>query len=275
MAPAHDHRAYRAGLLQASVCAVHNKKQELIMKKTLIAVAIASAAALSLPVMAQDSPQDTATAPSSGNYQASQPVGSGNWFLGASVGRTDGYSKHSDFGSGFGEGSGNLFENKNGRRTGYGVLAGYRWKAGPDVGLGVEVGYSDLGNYRLRNLGNSGSVNQLRRENALHGWLAGLDAHINLTPGWYLSAHGGYFHANNNGGAYNDSLNQVLFHGGDRGGYYAGIGTGWDITERFGLGVKYDYYHASAGSVHDVASDSDFAVRRSTGIVSLAAEYRF
>lgn len=243
------------------------------MKKTLIAVAIVSALALSLPAMAgQD---DTQAVPSSGNYQSSQPVGSGNWFIGASVGRTDGYNKNSNFGGGFGDGSGNIFQNKNGRRTGYGVLAGYRWKAGPDVGLGVEVGYSDLGNYKLKNLGNSGSVNQLRRENALHGWLAGVNGRINLLPQWYLGLHGGYFHANNNGGAYNDTLSQDLFHGGDRGGYYVGIGTGWDISEHFGLGLKYDYYHASAGNVHDVPSNSDFAVRRSTGIVSLAAEYRF
>jgi len=243
------------------------------MKKTLIAIAIASAAALSLPAMARQ--DDSQAAPPSGNYQSSQAVGSGNWFIGASVGRTDGYSKNSNFGSGFGSGSGNLFQNKNGRRTGYGVLAGYRWKAGPDVGLGLEAGYSDLGNYRLSNLGNSGSVNQIRRENALHGWLVGANGRINLVPQWYISAHGGYFHANNNGGAYNDSLSQDLFHGGDRGGYYAGIGTGWDINEHFGLGLKYDYYHVSAGKVHDVPSNSDFAVRRSTGIVSLDAEYRF
>ena len=242
------------------------------MKKTLIAIAIASAAALSLPALAQDSSQATL---SSGNYQSSQAVGSGNWLIDASVGRTDGYSRNSNFGSGFGSGSGNLFQNKNGRRTGYGVLGGYRWKAGPDLGLGLEAGYSDLGNYKLSNLGSSGSVNQSSRENALRGWMLGANGRINLLPQWYLSMHGGYFHANNNGGAYNNSLSQDLFHGGDRGGYYAGIGTGWDINEHFGLGLKYDYYHASAGRVHDVPTNSDFAVRRSTGIVSLDAEYRF
>jgi len=31
----------------------------------------------------------------------------------------------------------------------------------------------------------------------------------------------------------------------------------------------------SAGNVHDTPTDTDFAVRRSTGIVSLDAEYRF
>ena len=157
---------------------------------------------------------------------AGQPIGSGNWFIDASVGRTDGYSRNSDFGSGFGSGSGNLFRNSNGRRTGYGLLGGYRWKAGPDLGLGIEAGYSDLGNYKLSNLGNGGPVNQASRENALRGWMLGANGRINVLPQWYVSAHAGYFHANNNGGAYNDTLNQDLFHGGERGGYYAGIGTG-------------------------------------------------
>ncbi|OOG51034.1 hypothetical protein [Rhodanobacter sp. C01] len=240
------------------------------MKKTLFSIAFVSAGLALAPVtFAQDAQ------PSSGNYQSSQPVGSGNWLIDLSAGRTDGYSKNSNFGSGFGSGSGSLFSNKNGRRTGYSVLGGYRWKVGSDLGLGLEAGYADLGNYKLSNLGSSGSVNQSSTQNALRGWMLGGNGRINLLPKWYISGHAGYFHANNNGGAYNDTLSQDLFHGGDRGGYYAGIGTGWDINDHFGLGVKYDYFHASAGNIHDIPTDADFAVRRSTGIVSLDAEYRF
>ena len=240
------------------------------MKKTLFSIAIVSAGlALAPAVFAQDAQ------PSSGNYQSSQSVGSGNWLVDLSAGRTDGYSKSSNFGSGFSNGSGDLFSNKNGRRTGYSVLGGYRWKVGQDLGLGVEAGYTDLGNYKLSNLGNNGSVNQSSTQNALRGWMLGGNGRINVLPQWYISAHAGYFHANNNGGAYNNTVSQTLFHGGDKGGYYAGIGTGWDINQHFGLGVKYDYYHASAGNLHDVPSNSDFSVRRSTGIVSLDAEYRF
>ncbi|HZX70080.1 MAG TPA: porin family protein [Rhodanobacter sp.] len=240
------------------------------MKKTLLSLAlVAASVGLAPATFAQDAQ------PASGNYQSSQPVGSGNWFIDGSVGRTDGYSKTSDFGSGFGSGSGNVFSNKNDRRTGYSVLGGYRWKAGSDLGLGLEAGYADLGNYKLSNIGSSGSVNQSSTQNALHGWMLGANGRINLLPQWYIGAHAGYFHANNNGGAYNDSLSQDLFHGGNRGGYYAGLGTGWDINQHFGLGVKYDYYHASAGNIHDVPTNTDFAVRRSTGIVSLDAEYRF
>jgi outer membrane immunogenic protein len=241
------------------------------MKKTLLTVALVSAGLAFIPAaFAQDAQ------PATGNYQSMQPVGSGNWFVDLSAGRTDGYSKNSDFGSGFSNGSGSLFSNKNGRRTGYGVLGGYRWKVGPDLGLGLEAGYTDLGNYKLSNIGdNNGSVNQSSRENALRGWLVGANGRINLLPQWYISAHGGYFHANNDGGAYNDTVSQDLFHGGDRGGFYGGVGTGWDVNQHFGIGVKYDYYHVSAGNIHDTASNSDFNVRRSTGIVSVDAEYRF
>lgn len=240
------------------------------MKMTLFSIALASAGlALAPAAFAQDAQQ------SSSNYQTSQPVGSGNWLVDLSVGRTDGYSKHSDIGSGFGDGSGNLFKNEKGRRTGYSVLGGYRWKSGQDMGLGLEAGYADLGNYKLSNLGTSGSVNQRSTQNSLHGWMLGGNGRINLMPQWYISAHAGYFHANNNGGAYNDSLNQDLFHNGASGGYYAGVGTGWDINEHLGLGVKYDYFHVSAGNIHDAPSNTDFALRRSTGIVSLGAEYRF
>ncbi|MEO8778070.1 MAG: porin family protein [Rhodanobacter sp.] len=240
------------------------------MKKTLLSLAFLSAGLAFVPAAFAQNAQ-----PASGNYQSSQPIGSGNWLIDLSVGRTDGYSKNSDFGSGFGSGSGSLFNNKNGRRTGYSALAGYRWKVGPDLGLGLEAGYADLGNYKLSNLGKSGSVNQTSTQNALHGWVLGGNGRINLLPGWYIGAHAGYFHANNNGGAYNDTVNQALFHGGNSGGYYAGIGTGWDINEHFGVGVKYDYFHASAGNVHDVPTNTDFSVRRSTGIVSLTGEYRY
>jgi hypothetical protein len=85
-------------------------------------------------------------------------------------------------------GAGNLFNNKNGRRTGYSVLGGYRWKAGPDLGLGLEAGYADLGNHKLGNLGSSGSANQLSRQNALHRWTLGGNGRINVLPHWYISA---------------------------------------------------------------------------------------
>ncbi|HEV7777675.1 MAG TPA: porin family protein [Luteibacter sp.] len=239
----------------------------------LLALAIVAASVVAAPAFAQDS----TSAPASGNYQPSQAVGSGNWFIGASVGRTDG---NNDGGFGSHTGNFNFLKGEQDRRTGYGLLGGYRWKVGNDLGLGVEGGYTDLGNYRVKNIFNSGDVNQRTSTNALRGWLVGVNGKLNLVPQWYLTAHGGFFRANDNGTNYNNSVGQSLglSSGGrpGRGSWYAGVGTGWDINEHVGVGVGYDYFHANAGKVRDDSTGEispDF--KRSTGIVSLNGEYRF
>ncbi|TBR40383.1 MULTISPECIES: outer membrane protein [Dyella] len=245
------------------------------MNKSLLALAFAAAGVAALPAFAQDA--SSTPSGGNGNYQSSQPVGSGNWFIGANVGRTNG----SDTG-GFGSNAAgfNFFKGEQGRRTGYGVLGGYRWKAGQDLGLGLEVGYTDLGNYRVKNVFNSGDVNQKTTEDALRGWLAGVNGRINLTPGWYLSARGGAFWANDNNDKYYNSVGQDLgFSSGGNSGrasWYAGVGTGWDINERFGLGLQYDYFHANAGKIkNNETGETQPGLKRSTGLVSLNAEYRF
>lgn len=278
------------------------------MKTSLLALALLSTGAFALPALAQDTPTsmpgnapaaDSAavdstgqtTAPDStlnadatvnnrapgGNYQASQPVGSGNWFIDANVGRTNG---NSNGGFGSNASSFNFFKGDRSRRTGYGVLGGYRWKVGHDLGLGVEAGYTDLGNFRVRNIFNSQPVDQRDSANALRGWLVGVNGRINLAPQWYLSAHGGYFRANDDNGRYYNSVGQQLgFDNGrrpDRGSWYAGIGTGWDVSEHFGVGVQYDYFHANAGKLTDPVSGTQVVgVKRSTGMISVTGEYRF
>ncbi|NID15790.1 outer membrane protein [Luteibacter yeojuensis] len=243
------------------------------MKKAALALAVSCVSFSAIPAFAQDSnPAVT------GNYQPSQAMGSGNWFIGANVGRTNG----SDTG-GFGSNSGgfNFLRGEKGRRTGYGLLGGYRWKVGPDLGLGLEAGYADLGNFRVKNVFESGQdVNQKSTRNALRGWMVGVNGKINLVPQWYISAHGGYFRANDNNQNYNNSVGQDLgFSSGgrpDRGSWYAGLGTGWDVNEHFGVGVSYDYFHADAGKVRNNATgEVSRGLKRSTGIVSVAGEYRF
>lgn len=244
------------------------------MMKSLLALSIAAAGLAAMPAFAQDA---SSTSGGTGNYQSSQPVGSGNWFIGANIGRTNGSST-----GGFGSNAAgfNFFKGEQDRRTGYGVLGGYRWKAGQDMGLGLELGYTDLGNYRVKNVFNSGDVNQKSTENALRGWMAGVNGRINLIPQWYLSAHGGLFYANDNNDNYYNSAGQDLgFSNGGRAGrssWYAGIGTGWDINERFGLGLQYDYFHANAGKIkNNETGETQAGLKRSTGIVSVNAEYRF
>ena len=244
------------------------------MKKYLLALTFTGATVIGAPVLAQD----TSAAQAGGNYLPSQPVGSGNWFIGANVGRTNG-SDTGGFGSGNGSGF-NFLKGEKGRRTGYGVLGGYRWKVGQDLGLGLEAGYTDLGNYRVKNVFNSQDVNQRSTTNALRGWLVGVNGRINLIPQWYIGAHGGYFHANDNNNNYNNSLGQDLglTSGGrsGRGSWYAGVGTGWDINENVSLGVNYDYFHANAGKIKNTTTgEVSQGLKRSTGIVSLSGEYRF
>ncbi|TCV95789.1 OOP family OmpA-OmpF porin/outer membrane immunogenic protein [Luteibacter rhizovicinus] len=248
-------------------------------KKTLLALSFVAAGFVAIPAFAQDSAASvTDSAPAAGgNFQPNQPVGSGNWFIGATVGRTNG-SSNGGFGSnasGF-----NFLKGEKDRRTGYGLLGGYRWKVGNDLGLGLEAGYVDLGNYRVKNIFNSGDVNQRSSENALRGWTLGVNGKINLVPQWYISARGGFFYANDNNNNYNNSVGQDLglSNGGraGRGSWYAGVGTGWDINEHFGVGLNYDYYHANAGKIrNDATGVTTSDLKRSTGIISLAGEYRF
>lgn len=246
------------------------------MNKKLLSAAVVAASLAALPAFAQDTtPASTYTGNAQDNFQPGQPVGSGNWFIDANVGRTGGGN------GGFGQNLGtyNFNKGERDRRTGYGLTGGYRWKVGQDFGLGVEAGYTDLGNFRVKNIFNSQPVNQSSTTNALRGWLVGVNGRMNLVQGWYLSARGGYFHANNYNHVFtSDEVAQGLTTGGKagRGSWYAGLGTGWDIDQHWGVGVAYDYFHANAGKIRDTntgAITSD--LKRSTGIVSLNGEYRF
>jgi OOP family OmpA-OmpF porin/outer membrane immunogenic protein len=95
-----------------------------------------------------------------------------------------------------------------------------------------------------------------------------------------VGAHAGWFWANDNNDRYYDTVGQELgFSDGDRpgrGSWYAGLGTGWDVDEHFGVGVRYDYFHANAGHyTNPDTGERITGLKRSTGIVSLVGEYRF
>ena len=61
-----------------------------------------------------------------------------------------------------------------------------------------------------------------------------------------------------------------------RNSWYAGVGTGWNATENFSVGVHYDYYRAKAGDVRDPVSGARFdGPKRSTALLGLTAEYAF
>ncbi|WP_024889042.1 outer membrane protein [Luteimonas huabeiensis] len=208
-------------------------------------------------------------------YRPDLQSGQGHWFVAGNVGRTDGGTADR-----FGSGDFNVFESRDGRRTGYGLVAGYRWKIGERWGLGLEGGYSDLGNLRVRNVFNDDPVNQRDSENALRGWQVGGNARFHVTPAWYIGARGGYFRASDNDADYYNSVGQDLgLESGGRDGrnsWYAGIGTGWNATERFSIGVHYDYFRAKSGDLRDPATGVEFeGPKRSTALLGLTAEYAF
>ena len=221
------------------------------MKNTLLALALASGSLLALPTLAQDAPATAtssgtpvaADASAGGNYQPDQAVGSGNWFVNGSVGES-----HVNKGP------------YNDHPTTYGINGGYRWKVGPDLGLGVEVGYNDLGNFKLKNAFNSNDVNLTSRRQALRGWTAGVNGHLDIWRGLYVSGRAGVYGWKGDG--YSDQ--DINRHHLNRVDYYGGAGLGYDFNDHFGLGLSYDYYHASKSQTH-----------LSTDTASVTAEYRF
>lgn len=186
------------------------------MKKTLLALAFATAGLLTVPAFAQDAKSDN-----------------GGWFVNGNVGRTSidkGPYNDSD--------------------TGYAINGGYRWAVSPSLALGVEAGYNDLGNIHAKNIFNSRPVID-GTKSQLHGWTAGVNGHFNLTPNWYLSARGGIYGWRGHGLSNDDlptrqSLNDTS--------WYAGAGVGYDFTNNVSVGLNYDYYDAKKHNV-DLSTD--------------------
>ncbi|HEY0180327.1 MAG TPA: porin family protein [Dokdonella sp.] len=143
--------------------------------------------------------------------------------------------------------------------TGYGVNLGYRWAVAPNVLLGVEGGYTDLGSVspksRYRGLG-LGDAD-------LKGWNLGVDGHFNVTDNWYISGRAGFFRGDLKGG-YFDGAGLPVRVDDHSNKWYAGAGFGYDFTSNFSVGLNYDYYRAEKNRLK---VDPD--------LVSVSAEYRF
>ena len=197
------------------------------MKKTLLALALVSAGLVAAPAaFAQSAPSDN-----------------GGWFINGNVGRTSINKGPYD-----------------GHDTGYALNGGYRWSVNPNVALGVEAGYNDLGNIHVKNIFNSSNIVDSGRSQ-LHGWTAGVNGHFNLNPNWYISARTGLY-AWKGHGLSNDSnpIRESL----DKTSWYAGAGFGYDFSNNLSVGLNYDYFDAKKHNV-DLSTD----------MVSVSAEYRF
>ena len=197
------------------------------MKKTLLALALTTAGLLSVPAA----------------FAQNASATNGGWFVNGNVGRTT-----------INQGP------YNGHDTGYAINGGYRWSLAPNVALGAEVGYNDLGNIQARNIFNSQPVINPGKSQ-LHGWTAGVNGHFNLTPNWYVSARTGLYGWRGHG--LSNDVNPIR-QGLDNTSWYAGAGFGYDFSSNVSLGLSYDYYNAKKSNVN-----------LSTNMVSVSAEYRF
>ncbi|HEY6984973.1 MAG TPA: porin family protein [Rhodanobacteraceae bacterium] len=136
---------------------------------------------------------------------------------------------------------------------------GYRWAVAPNVLLGVEGGYADLGSFspssRYSGLGIP--------DGKLTGWNLGANGHFNVTENWYISGRLGWFNGDLKGG-FLDSSGAPVRVDETSSDWYAGAGFGYDFTNNFSVGLNYDYYKASK---NDLELNPD--------LISVSAEYRF
>jgi len=183
------------------------------MKKTLLALAFASAGLMAVPAV----------------FAQSASADKGGWFINGNVGQAS--LNHGPY---------------DDSTTGYGVNGGYRWAVNPSVALGVEAGYNDLGNIHPKNIFNSQPVVD-RGKSQLHGWTTGVNGHFNVSPNWYVSARTGIYGWKGHG--LSNDANPVR-KGLDDTSWYAGAGVGYDFSNNVSVGLNYDYYDAKKDRVN-------------------------
>lgn len=110
--------------------------------------------------------------------------------------------------------------------------AGYRTQF-----IGFEAGYTNLGSISYRD---ATSYAKLSGD----GWTAGINGHFNPTDAWYISARGGAFmwklHATVQSSDPDFLVDEKV--GRQSLSWYAGVGTGYDISKSWSVGVHFDYY---------------------------------
>jgi len=143
--------------------------------------------------------------------------------------------------------------------TGFLGNVGYRWAVAPNVLLGVEGGYTDLGKFSTKSRFDGLGL----RDADLKGWNLGINGHFNVTENWYVSGRTGWFRGDVKG-AYLDSAGVPVTVDDTSDKWYAGAGFGYDFNNNFSVGLNYDYYKADKSNL-DLNAD----------LVSVSAEYRF
>jgi len=202
------------------------------MKNTIFAIALATAGLAAVPALVQAQ---------EGN------AGNSSFFVNGNIGQSN-LSK-------------DAYDDSD---TGYDANIGYRWAFSPNVAIGVEGGYADLGKFRAKSnyLSGIGPIPDAK----VSGWTLGLNGHFNLNPNWYISARGGFFRSDVKGmdfGSYG-SGGAPVYVDDTSSKYYAGAGFGYDFSNNFSVGLNYDYYKADK---HGLYLDPN--------LVSVSGEFRF
>jgi len=182
---------------------------------------------------------------------------------------------------------------------GYGVNLGYRWQS-----LGVEVGYTNLGEFKHNvvsphqevGVGKPGVFDVVSPESKVHAYTLGVNGHFNLDDNWYMSGRAGVFRFQTNSPEHklypgNTAENNPIKIKANESGWgpYFGIGFGYDFTRNFGIGINYDYFRGRQKerniTVTQATGDStttttastklDNGLKLKSGLISLSAEYRF
>lgn len=173
---------------------------------------------------------------------ASSPALADGAFLAARAGSSD-LEAESGIPNGFGNASG------------YRVAGGYRWGA-----FGIEAGYTDLGSASDVFTSSTGLLQT--RDLQLDGWTLGIHGRFRLSERWHLLARGGLFRWNSN---LDLGLNGGHAHFDDEGTrWYAGVGIGADIGQRFSVTLDADRYEAEPDG-RGVSAN----------VVSVGMEFRF
>jgi opacity protein-like surface antigen len=146
----------------------------------------------------------------------------------------------------------------NDNDTGYEANVGYRWALNPNLALGVEGGYTELGKFDPKDSFSGLGLNRAE----VNGWTAGVNGHFNFSPNWYASARGGLFRGDVKGAYLTDTTPVYVDETSTK--YYAGAGFGYDFSNNFSVGLNYDYYKAKKQGLN-----------LDPNLVSVSAEYRF
>ena len=197
----------------------------------------------------------------------------GNFFVNADAGQSR-YHVSSPFGQSY-------TSNIDKTDTGGALRLGYRWQSVVD--FGVEAGYADLGSGKLDYSSKySVPLKVIGHDDfKSRGPMLGGNLKYNIVDGWYASARGGWFRSkfDEKGTIFTRSCGEELCHTVNQAynqsststGEYFGLGTGYDFSPRFSLGMSYDIYHLNLNGEHSYVGMSIHSI----ALYSLSAEYRF